>query len=208
MSNTMLKQTTQAVVLSVTSNILAQALTAYREDKSFALDLPPIIRFTLFTALNTPPNILWQQYLEERFPSHASPSTTTAIEPLSADEKDAPNGMLQNGDTKPTTTSPAHSKTSSINIPNILTKFALDQTLGALVNTVLFVVGIRSLSGASTVEILTAVKTETYPLMSAGWKLWPLVSLLSFSVVPVDKRVLFGSLVGLFWGIYVSILMT
>ncbi|KAJ9666747.1 hypothetical protein H2201_003151 [Coniosporium apollinis] len=207
MSNTMLKQTTQAVVLSVTSNILAQALTAYREDKSFALDLPPIIRFTLFTALNTPPNILWQQYLEERFPSHASPSSTTAIEPLSADEKDTLKEDLQDDDEKHTGTSLTHQKTSGINIPNILAKFALDQTLGALINTVFFVIGIRSMSGVSTAEILTAVRTETYPLMAAGWKLWPLVSLLSFSVVPVDKRVLFGSLVGLFWGIYVSILM-
>jgi protein Mpv17 len=49
-------------------------------------------------------------------------------------------------------------------------------------------------------------KGEYWGLMTAGWKLWPLVSLISFSVVKsVEGRNLLGSLAGLFWGIYLSL---
>jgi len=41
--------------------------------------------------------------------------------------------------------------------------------------------------------------------MISGWKLWPLVSLLNFTLVPVEKRVLVGNIVGLLWGVYLSL---
>ena len=41
--------------------------------------------------------------------------------------------------------------------------------------------------------------------MMAGWKLWPAVSFLNFTVVPMHRRILVGSIVGLFWGIYLSL---
>lgn len=40
--------------------------------------------------------------------------------------------------------------------------------------------------------------------MLAGYKLWPAVSLLNYTVVPMEKRVVVGSLVGLGWGIYLA----
>lgn len=43
-------------------------------------------------------------------------------------------------------------------------------------------------------------------MMKAGLKLWPLVSLLNFTVVPVERRILVGSLVGVGWGIYLSLI--
>ena len=38
--------------------------------------------------------------------------------------------------------------------------------------------------------------------MGAAAKLWPAVSLFNFLVVPAEKRVVVGSVVGLFWGIF------
>ena len=46
---------------------------------------------------------------------------------------------------------------------------------------------------------------DTLPLMLAGYKLWPLVSLLSFTVIPPEKRVIFGSLIGVGWGVFLSL---
>lgn len=40
--------------------------------------------------------------------------------------------------------------------------------------------------------------------MIDGYKLWPAVSLLNYTVVPVEKRVVVGSLVGLGWGIFLA----
>jgi protein Mpv17 len=47
-----------------------------------------------------------------------------------------------------------------------------------------------------------------WPLAISGLKLWPLVSLLNLTIVPVNRRVVVGSLVGLFWGIYVSLIIS
>lgn len=41
--------------------------------------------------------------------------------------------------------------------------------------------------------------------MKAGWSLWPAVSLLSFTVIPPQQRIVFGSIVGLAWGVYLSL---
>ena len=47
---------------------------------------------------------------------------------------------------------------------------------------------------------------DTFPLIKNGWKVWPAVSLLNFTVVPVHRRILVGSIFGLFWGIFLSLL--
>lgn len=38
----------------------------------------------------------------------------------------------------------------------------------------------------------------------ANWKIWPLASLINFSVMPVRYRVLFANFVGYIWNIYLS----
>jgi len=88
---------------------------------------------------------------------------------------------------------------------NTAKKFALDQTIGAVVNTVAFVAFFAALSGKDSNAIQRTVRRETLPLMMAGWKLWPAVSFLNFTVVPMHRRILVGSIVGLFWGIYLSL---
>lgn len=42
--------------------------------------------------------------------------------------------------------------------------------------------------------------------MIAGFKLWPFVSLLNFTVVPAEQRLLVNSLFGVGWGVYLSLL--
>lgn len=53
--------------------------------------------------------------------------------------------------------------------------------------------------------IADRVREETLPLILAGQKLWPAVSLISFTVVPLEYRTLFGGLVGVGWGVYLSL---
>lgn len=48
---------------------------------------------------------------------------------------------------------------------------------------------------------------EFWPILVAGWKLWPAVSLVNFSAVKtVQGRNLVGSLAGVVWGIYMSMI--
>jgi protein Mpv17 len=53
-------------------------------------------------------------------------------------------------------------------------------------------------------EVQREVERDTIPLMMSGWKVWPVVAVGNFTLVPVERRVIVGSVVGLFWGVYLS----
>lgn len=142
----------------------------------------------MFSIISTPPNIVWQTFLEDRFPTNIS---STA--PKTADEK------------------PVTPTKTQISKANILIKFLLDQTIGAIVNTLMFLAymayvnasqqGTQNAWGAVTQDC----SNKTWPMMKDGYKFWPLISLISFLWIPLDKRVVFGASVGVIWGIYLSL---
>ncbi|OMP84475.1 Mpv17-like protein [Diplodia seriata] len=89
---------------------------------------------------------------------------------------------------------------------NVFWKFLLDQTVGGVVNTVLFIAGMKALNGGDAQGVKVAVKEGLWPIFVAGTKLWPLVSIISFTMIPVEKRVVFGSIIGVAWGVYLSLM--
>ncbi|KAG8629554.1 hypothetical protein KVT40_003419 [Elsinoe batatas] len=188
-----IRSTIQAVALSAISNILAQGLDAYNSSKSFALDTATLTRFILFSLFSCPPNVLWQAFLEQRFPGYDTPAAphTNGASKSRANPNDKP--------------APAEKK--KLNKVNTAKKWVLDQTLGALVNTVAFIAGMLLLKGERDWETITsAVGRETWPLMAAGQKLWPLFSVVSFVLVPLKYRTLVGGIVGIGWGTYLSLM--
>jgi protein Mpv17 len=53
---------------------------------------------------------------------------------------------------------------------------------------------------------LVKVREEFWPLMLAGWRLWPVVSIVNFTLVrSVQGRALVGSVAGVGWGVYLSL---
>ena len=89
---------------------------------------------------------------------------------------------------------------------NTLSKWFIDCiTLGAVFNTMAFLILMGLLKGKSFGEMGRAVQRDTVPIIVAGYKIWPIASILSFSLVPVEKRIVFLSAVGLGWGIYMSL---
>ncbi|KAF2446947.1 hypothetical protein P171DRAFT_356441 [Karstenula rhodostoma CBS 690.94] len=186
MPSAMVSQTVQGAVLSATSNILAQVLTSYKEDTPFTISLSPILKFAIFSMISNPLNILWQTFLEDIFPSNV---------PANPSEK-----QLKD--------KPAQTRTSK---RNLLAKFTLDQTIGAVVNTLMFLVYMAYVndSGAKGAASWRTVQADVsgrfWPMIIDGYKLWPAVSLASFLWVPINKRVVFGCSVGVLWGIYLSL---
>lgn len=53
---------------------------------------------------------------------------------------------------------------------------------------------------------LIVIVQDSYEIWTSGLLVWPAVSLISFIAVPAEKRVLFGSMVGVAWGVYLSLL--
>ncbi|MCJ1353319.1 MAG: hypothetical protein MMC33_003304 [Icmadophila ericetorum] len=187
--------TLQAALLNVTSSVLAQLLTLYRKStfaseptllNPLGLDFTPILRFLIFCLVTTPPNFLWQGYLERRFPAY--PMQDAQSKKVKVDD-DGKGVVVQ----------------KKINVKNTALKILMDQTVGAGVNTMLFILAMRAMKGGSLEECIKAVQNDFWPLVFAAAKVWPLVSILCFTVVPVEKRIIVGSLVGVVWGVFMAL---
>lgn len=97
---------------------------------------------------------------------------------------------------------------------NVLIKFILDQTVGAVMNTLMFLVFMGYINESPEGQkngawgsVEREVRDKFYPMIMDGYKFWPMVSLVGFLWVPVDKRVVFGCSVGVLWGIYLSLMV-
>ncbi|KAJ0424288.1 hypothetical protein BJY00DRAFT_259327 [Aspergillus carlsbadensis] len=88
---------------------------------------------------------------------------------------------------------------------NFAMKFLLDQTAGGVLNIILFVVLINVLKGTSLGRAWELVLADFMPIMLARLKFRPIVSTLLYTVVPLERRVVFGSACGVIWGVYLSL---
>lgn len=196
--------TLQATGLSTASNISAQFILAYQAKRPFTLDIIQLLRFIALSFMTSPPNYIWQQFLERTFPAYPAPPPSTS----------APGGtdielkMAAHGST------PSHLESGTA-IPGVPAKFSLQNTftkwfvdcitLGAVGNTVAFLVLMGIMKGQDWTQIKSNISTETVPIIVAGFKMWPVASIISFTFIPVHRRIVFLGFVGFIWGIYMSI---
>ncbi|KAE8845876.1 hypothetical protein CFE70_003664 [Pyrenophora teres f. teres 0-1] len=80
----MISQTLQGAVLSITSNVLAQAISSYQDSTPFALNYNQVLQFALFSILSNPPNIIWQGFLEDQFPTNVPSAAVASDKPTSS----------------------------------------------------------------------------------------------------------------------------
>ena len=87
-----------------------------------------------------------------------------------------------------------------------MTKWFIDAvTLGAIMNTSAFLIIIGISKGQSTGKIVHNLRTKMLEIIMNGWKVWPVASLVSFSLVPLRYRIQFFSCIGLAWNVYGTI---
>ncbi|KAK5442007.1 hypothetical protein LTS15_011165 [Exophiala xenobiotica] len=191
MSSRLLTVTAQGAALAAASNTLAQGFTIYldRTQTLSAFDPVTLFHFVLYSVISTPPNYKWQLWLEDNFPSNPKKKDVAA-----APEKKNDDNVK------------GEEEKQTLSVTNTIAKFVLDQSIGAAFNTLLFITMINLFRGAGYDKIVTAVQRDFRTMMIAGYKFWPLVSILNLSVVPVEQRMLVGGLAGLAWGVYVSLM--
>lgn len=122
----MITATLQSTVLTLCSLFIAQYLTSAPP--------PNIPALLLYTLLSTPPNYLWQQYIESKFPGYT-------LKKLDVD--DGGKGVEVE---------------KTLNMRNTLIKLGLDQTIAAVVNVVAYIGGSRALRGLPLEECWMAVR--------------------------------------------------
>lgn len=109
-----------------------------------ALDSIQLGRFVLLSFITAPPNYQWQQLLERTFPAYA---------PTVPERLDIEKGSVV-GETSPPAAKPR------LNIRNTLTKWFVDCiTLGAILNTVAFLVIMGMMKRQTVVQIAGNIRT-------------------------------------------------
>jgi hypothetical protein len=249
--------TIQTAIISAFSNILAQAITAHQtnvllfplnpqpstlpynpkltpnQQTHLVIDWIPVFQYLLFALISTPPNFLWQDFLESTFPAyHMAPTREALASAAAANDAELDDEAARGAIVEP-----------RLNKRNTLVKTLLDQTVGAAVNTLgysMFIHGVREgmghhyvLRGEGDVDgragplaglgfllmgrevvrygevrwegVWARAKGEFWGLVKAGWRFWPAVSLVNYVfLTSVEARSLVGAMAGLGWGIYLS----
>ncbi|KAI1473647.1 hypothetical protein F4774DRAFT_30815 [Daldinia eschscholtzii] len=218
--------TIQSAILAAISNLLAQGLTAYQNEVPLIIDWVPVFQFILYSLLNVPPNFLWQEFLEESFPGYHIIPTSVAVASAAANDEKALEKEEEEGNLVE----------RKLHVGNTIIKMILDQTVGAVVNTFLFSLFIHSIQDAmlrplgaplsgpaksaqylfsrgaidysrvNWADVLARSCAEFYGLLAAGWRVWPVVSLINFTFIKsIQGRNLVGGIAGVGWGIYMSL---
>ncbi|THV87838.1 hypothetical protein D6D29_00460 [Aureobasidium pullulans] len=200
MLSPIVSSTLQATAIAAASNVIAQLLEQRSKQQApTTVSAADLLRFVIFTLLTAPPNYLWQHALERVFPGRKSIDSTKTILPrYEIREHDELLGedVLQQEEEFET----------KLDWKNTMIKWFVDcMTLGALLNTAAFLVLMGIMKGRSPGEIGTALRTDTFPIIYASYKIWPLASIVNFALIPVEKRIVFLSAVGLVWGVFLSL---
>lgn len=198
--------TLQAAGLSTISNILAQFIEARQQSRPVSLDIVQLLRFVSLTLMTAPPNYHWQGYLERTFPAYPAARGPQL-------------GRLSDLEMQPTEDAPelkegyeermaqiSKDREPQFSMRNTITKWFVDCiTAGAIMNTIAFLIIMGLMKGQGGSQIWSNIKTETIPIIVAGYKIWPVASIISFTFIPVHRRIVFLSFIGLLWGIYMSL---
>jgi hypothetical protein len=94
-----------------------------------------------------PINVVWQEWLERKFPSSVAAPTPAVSEKQGKGEKQ---------------TTPAKQEKGKISVRNTLVKFATDQTVGAAFNIPLFLAVIGATKGQSQQMILQNIQEVSF----------------------------------------------
>ncbi|THY93417.1 hypothetical protein D6C95_05880 [Aureobasidium pullulans] len=200
MFSPIVSSTLQATAIAAASNVIAQLLEQRSKQQApTTVSAADFLRFVIFTLLTAPPNYLWQHALERVFPGRKPiDSTKTVLPRYEIREHDELLGedVLQQEEEIET----------KLDWKNTMIKWFVDcMTLGALLNTAAFLILMGIMKGRSPGEIGTALRTDTFPIIYASYKIWPLASIVNFALIPVEKRIVFLSAVGLVWGVFLSL---
>ncbi|KAK8918865.1 hypothetical protein KSP39_PZI021363 [Platanthera zijinensis] len=83
-------------------------------------------------------------------------------------------------------------------------KVAFDQTVWSAIWNSIYFVTLGFLRFESPANIFGELKATFWPMLTAGWKLWPFAHLITYGVVPVEQRLLWVDCVELVWVMILS----
>jgi protein Mpv17 len=94
--------------------------------------------------------------------------------------------------------------TDSLDSWPIPAKIALDQTVYLGTYNTLYCVSLGVLGRRAWGDVAKEVRTTFIPLITAGWKLWPLVGIVTYTLIPPEHRVLWIDAIEVFYSVILS----
>ncbi|KAF2274513.1 integral membrane protein-like protein [Westerdykella ornata] len=194
-----------ALLIDCCSNIIAQRLKAYKLDVPFVFDRVLFFQFLVMGAIGGPVNFHWQSWLERTFPGWKTVGRKREFTTLDTEEKGVSLAIQYEGSPGPG----LHTYKEEVRVRNwwnIFCKWFTDCiTMGALLNTTLFLVVMGVLKGKPWPQIGFDLRTEMWPIIWDSYKVWPVANFFSTTYCPVERRIVFLSCCGLLWNIYLSL---
>ncbi|KAF2651584.1 hypothetical protein K491DRAFT_606600 [Lophiostoma macrostomum CBS 122681] len=189
-----------ALGIDCCSNIIAQRLKAWKNEVPFVFDRVLFIQFAIMVAITAPVNYHWQNGLERWFPGwKVVKQRRDVASTLDAEEKDV---FLQ----VPGQVRVREEEVRVRNWYNIFRKWFTDCiTMGALLNTTMFLVLMGIMKGKAWAQIGTDLRNEMFPIIFDSYKVWPIANFFSTTYCPVERRIVFLSCCGLIWNVYLSL---
>lgn len=79
-----------------------------------------------------------------------------------------------------------------------------DQSIGAPIFTSLFFMYLDMSSGKRFEEAKKELQVKLLPTLIMNWKIWPFLMAINFAFLPIQYRVLYANIMGMFWSAYLS----
>ena len=84
-------------------------------------------------------------------------------------------------------------------------KLCLDQSIYAATYNCVFFFGIGLLRRDHPERIFADIKDKFWQMMRAGWKLWPFVHVITYTMIPTRFKLLWVDIVEVIWVTYLSL---
>jgi len=166
---------------SLTSALIAYTgniITQKIFEKRPQMDQKRALKFVLFSLILTPISHYWYKYLDRIFDQRKKESSKK--EELLESQK-------------------------TTNFSVVFKKFVLDELLYDPFCILFFMTIISLLEGKDFSHIWQKIRTDYWITQKMSWRIWPLVQLVNFSLVPGNLRIFFINLVSFFWGIFLQV---
>ncbi|PSN74106.1 integral membrane protein-like protein [Corynespora cassiicola Philippines] len=188
-----------AVAIDCCSNIIAQRLRAWNNEVPFVFDRVLFFQMAFLVAVTAPVNYHWQNWLERAFPGW---KTVKKTREAVGDDEEKGAFLKDDGEDKKMIEEEVRVR----NWFNIFRKWFTDCiTMGALLNTTMFLVIMGLLKGKTGSMIMTDIKNEELKIIWDSYKVWPIANFFSTTYCPVERRIVFLSFCGLLWNIYLTL---
>ncbi len=201
----------QSAVIACVSNTVAQSLHAYQIDQSFRSTFSwiTLLRFLALDLITAPPNYKWQELLEHTFPARPPVAKSRrSYEVVPLDDRDPEEGPKDDEDDFSDDEEPQPQRLGSgkLNWRNTFAKWFIDCiTIGAIGNTLAFLIIMGILKGQLPSKIGYNIRHETLTIIWNGYKIWPIANFIAHTWVPWEKKIVWFAFVGLCWNVYLSL---